>query len=64
MALQTQWRFSSSPMSGGLIFQGLDYPAAIAIAPAQGITDIAAALHDLQVMELAALNALNGANSA
>lgn len=54
LKLQTQWQVSAAG-----VFLGLNYTAAETLFRIHSVTDQAAMMNDLQVMELAALQMLN-----
>lgn len=61
MACQTQWKREFAGMSGELIWQGLDYPGVAIVIRMHGFRGDRAreVFADLQIMEAAALSALN-----
>lgn len=65
LAAATQWHMVALPVSEGIVLRrtGLDYLALEAIARLNGIAIDGALFHQVQLLEVAALNAFNGRSS-
>lgn len=65
LAAHSQWRTVALSLDAGIVVRrtGLDYPALESIARIQGIAIDGALFHQVQLLEVAALNAFNGRRS-